>query len=57
MVHTAVLIDLRTPQSGGLAYWPQAKEFKGPVDDVVYFAYSAKKGGKRGVETASLVPA
>lgn len=48
VVHSTVLIDLRSQRSDAsrqLAYWPAPEGFKGPVDDVVQFAFSAKKEG------------
>lgn len=40
-----VLVDLRTEGSKRLSVWPVPEGFTGPVDDVVQFAYSAKKEG------------
>ena len=49
VVHSSMLIDLRSQRSDAshrLTYWPAPKGFKGPVDDVVQFAFSAKKEGE-----------
>ena len=46
MVHSTVLIDLGTEESRRLQYWPPPEGFNGPVDDIVQFAFSAKKEGK-----------
>ncbi len=45
VLYSAFLIDMTTPQARGVAFWPLAEGFTGPVDDVVHFAYSAKKEG------------
>jgi len=48
VVHSTFLIDLRDQRSDAshrLAYWPAPEGFTGPVDDVVQFAYSARKEG------------
>lgn len=48
VVHSTMLIDLRSQRSDAsrqLTYWPAPEGFKGPVDDVVQFAFSAKKEG------------
>ena len=45
VVHSAFLIDMETPQSRGVAFWPLTEGFNGPPDDVVHFAYSAKTEG------------
>lgn len=47
MLYGTLLVDLQTPQSRGLVYWPVVKGFSGPVDDILVFAYSAKKEGER----------
>ena len=49
VVHSTMLIDLRSQRSDAshrLTYWPAPEGFKGPVDDVVQFAFSAKKEGE-----------
>ena len=46
VVHSAVLIDLKMEGTNNLLYWPQPDGFTGPVDDVVQFAFSAKKEGQ-----------
>ena len=46
VVYTAVLIDIKTPKSRGLRYWPLTEGYDGPQDELVHFAYSAKKQGK-----------
>ena len=46
MIFGTVLIDLHHEAVKGVAYWPIVEGFKGPVDDVIYLAYSAKKEGK-----------
>ncbi|KAL5484486.1 hypothetical protein EMCRGX_G020997 [Ephydatia muelleri] len=45
VVHSTYLVDLRTQHSTGLVFWPPAKGFHGPVDDVVQFAYSIRQQG------------
>ena len=45
VVHSAYLVDLRLQASSGLVFWPPAKGFNGPVDDVVQFSYSIKQQG------------
>ena len=49
VVYGTVLIDLQIPESQKLAFWPQAEDFNGPQDDVIQFAYSAKKRGEKGI--------
>ena len=52
VLHSLLLIDLQTPESRKLQFWPLLDGFKGPVDDVVHFAYSAKvAGGSKGLPT------
>ena len=46
VVHSTVLIDLGTEESKRLQYWPPPEGFNGPVDDIVQFAFSAKKEGE-----------
>ena len=45
MVHSTVLIELKGEASQRLMYWPKPEGFNGPVDDIVQFAFSAKKEG------------
>ncbi len=45
VVHSSVLIDLQTPESRGLVYWPPHEGFDGPVDEVIQFTYSVKQNG------------
>ena len=45
VVHSTELIDLKWENTNNLLYWPQPDGFTGPVDDVVQFAFSAKKEG------------
>lgn len=47
IVHSAVLIDLRTRRSDLLTYNPaKIADYAGPIDDIIAFAYSAKQIGK-----------
>jgi len=46
VIYGTVLIDLRHTAIEGVAYWPAVEGFKGPADDVIHLAYSAKKEGK-----------
>ena len=46
VIHSTLLVDLRSEASRNLVYWPAPEGFTGPVDDVVHFAYSAKKEGQ-----------
>ena len=43
MVYSTLLIDLRNPGSKFLNYYPPPEGFNGPVDDIIQFAYSAKR--------------
>ncbi len=45
VVFASFLVDLRMPESKRLVVWPAPQGFTGPVDDVVQFAYSARKEG------------
>ena len=45
VVHSCFLVELGGGASRRLRYWPKPKGFAGPVDDVVHFAYSAKREG------------
>lgn len=45
VVHSVYLVDLRREASSRLAYWPAPSGFEGPVDEVVMFAFSAKREG------------
>ncbi|BES98199.1 glycosyltransferase 25 family [Nesidiocoris tenuis] len=46
MVHSSVLINLRSAASDGLTYDPQAlKGYQGPFDDIITFARSANMSG------------
>ncbi len=49
MVFGTVLISLRAPECEGLVYWPAAEGFKGPVDDIIMLAFSAKKQGEQNI--------
>ena len=46
MVQSTVLIDLKLENANRLQYWPKPDGFTGPVDDIVQFAFSAKKEGQ-----------
>lgn len=47
MVHTAVLIFLRSVLSEQLTYNPEKiSDYNGPQDDIIAFAVNAKKNGK-----------
>ena len=47
MVHSAVLIDLRTKSSDFLTYdSKKLKSYEGPRDDIITFALSASDAGK-----------
>lgn len=44
MVHSAVLINLRSPHSDVLTYSPsKVDEYSGPIDDIIIFAVGANK--------------
>lgn len=46
MVHSCVLINLKSTQSKSLTYSPKnAKNYDGPTDDVITFAVNAKNIG------------
>nr|XP_012148279.1 PREDICTED: glycosyltransferase 25 family member isoform X2 [Megachile rotundata] len=46
MIHSAVLIDLRTHLSDQLTYNPKnLNDYDGPIDDIITFAIGAKKFG------------
>ena len=45
MVHSAVLINLRHRHSLLLAYHPAPLGYRGPDDDIIQFASSARQGG------------
>lgn len=45
LVHSTLLIDLRTKASEGLAYWPTPENFKWNIDDIIIFSYSARING------------
>ena len=45
MVHSAVLINLRHQRTQQLAYHPPPKNYRGPFDDIIIFAHSAKYYG------------
>lgn len=47
MIHTAVLINMRTKASDKLTYDPQKiRNYDGPQDDIIAFAVNAKQNGK-----------
>lgn len=47
MIHSAVLIDLRTYLSDRLTYNPKnLNHYDGPMDDIITFAVGANKSGK-----------
>eukprot|EP00795_Rhopilema_esculentum_P010356 gene10356-19056_t len=45
MVHSTYLIELRQPITKGLRYFPPFEEYHGEIDDILLFAYSARKAG------------
>lgn len=45
VVHSTLLIDLRTEASNNLVYWPLPEEYKWDTDDVLILSYSARKSG------------
>ena len=46
MVHSTYLVDLRQPVTKGLRYFPPFEEYHGEIDDILLFAYSARKAGR-----------
>lgn len=47
MVHSVVLVDLRKRKSLYLTFDPKKiKDYKGPEDDIIAFAHSARISGK-----------
>ncbi|XP_019853920.1 PREDICTED: procollagen galactosyltransferase 1-like isoform X2 [Amphimedon queenslandica] len=45
LVHSTLLIDLRTVSSESLAYWPPPTEYKWNIDDIILLSYSARVNG------------
>ena len=45
MVHSTLLIDLHTPNSDKLRYYPMLQDYSGPVDDIIHFALNAQAAG------------
>ena len=45
VVHSTMLIDLRKKESTNLAYHPSPPGYKGPHDDLIIMAHSAKHHG------------
>ena len=45
VVHSALLVDLRWPDTDLLQHWPALDTFNGPLDEVTLFAHSAKIAG------------
>lgn len=46
MVHSTYLVDLRKEASRQLAFYPPHSEYSWAVDDVIVFAYSARRAGE-----------
>ena len=42
VVHSTFLIEIRNPLTKGLAYDPPPMDYRGPIDDIIIFAYNAK---------------
>lgn len=56
MVHTAVLVNLRTRVSDQLTYNPdKIPNYDGPEDDIIAFAVNAKKNGNNNVESIHFI--
>ncbi|XP_031561834.1 procollagen galactosyltransferase 2-like isoform X2 [Actinia tenebrosa] len=45
MIHSTYLVDLRQRVSSNLTYYPPPPKYKGEVDDILIFAYSARTAG------------
>lgn len=45
MVHSVYLIDLQYYSTDNLQYYPAPEDYHGEVDDILIFAFSARKSG------------
>ena len=46
LVHSTVLVNIQTEASRALQYWPPPNGFEGAADDIIMFAFSARKNSK-----------
>ena len=45
MIHSTYLIDLQYYSTDNLQYYPPPQDYSGEVDDILVFAFSARKAG------------